>query len=103
MKIKLENGTTADIDVDELTAGIHDYSGRLSEYDPQDLMEPGQEEPYGDFRLQVYPDGSWEIHTGASDFDQDHRGCWAAALIPVGMSVEEAHTQAQDLIEGIDW
>lgn len=35
-----------------------------------------------DVRLQVYPDGSWAIRSGLSDYDQDHRGFWGASSVP---------------------
>ncbi len=34
-----------------------------------------------DVRLQVYPDGQWAVHSGSSDYDQDHRGYWGASSI----------------------
>lgn len=40
------------------------------------------EEPSIDVRLQVYPSGSWEIHTGDSQYDCDHRGFWGYSSIP---------------------
>ena len=34
-----------------------------------------------DVRLQVYPDGSWAVRWGLSDYDTDHRGYWGASCI----------------------
>lgn len=34
-----------------------------------------------DVRLQVHEDGGFSIHTGSSDYDQDHRGFWGASSL----------------------
>jgi hypothetical protein len=35
-----------------------------------------------DVRLQVYPDGSWAVRWGLSDYDTDHHGYWGASSVP---------------------
>lgn len=63
-----------------------------------------QGEPEGvDVRLQVYPDGAWTIHSGSSDYDQDHRGYWGASSVPglvngVAQEFDSAFV-AKDLID----
>ena len=68
-------------------------------YHPQDLISPGEEYPGTDVRLQVYPDGQWSLHTGPSDYDQDHRGFWGAAWIPQG--VGSCEDIARDLLDQV--
>jgi hypothetical protein len=49
-----------------------------------------------DVRLQVYPDGTWAVRIGLSDYDQDHRGFWGASCIPRGRF--NATDLARDLV-----
>lgn len=51
-----------------------------------------------DVRLQVYPDGTWNVHWGPSDYDQDHRGFWGASGIPGGKRRFRSREIARDLI-----
>lgn len=67
---------------------INDYvDGGLSDYEGCDV------------RLQVYPDGTWYVRWGLSDYDQDHRGFWGASSIPGGRKRFRASDVARDLIE----
>lgn len=50
-----------------------------------------------DVRLQVYENGEWSVHSGSSDYDQDHRGYWGAGSVP-GKRFNSEDT-ARDLIE----
>lgn len=56
-----------------------------------------------DVRLQVYPDGSWVVRCGLSDYDQDHRGYWGASSVPgvVAGKVKRFDSKAiaRDLLE----
>ena len=45
------------------------------------LREAGGDFAGVDVRLQVWPNGGWAIHTGPSDYDQDHRGFWGCSCI----------------------
>lgn len=36
-----------------------------------------------DVRLRIR-NGNWFVHTGSSDYDQDHRGHWGASALPYG-------------------
>jgi len=68
-------------------------------FHPAELIEHGQDlgDAGVDVRLQVWPDGSWNLHTGDSSYDQDHRGYWGAAFLPFGnCNLTEI---ARDLIE----
>lgn len=52
-----------------------------------------------DVRLQVYPDGSWAVRFGASDYDQDHHGFWGASCVPGGRRRFMSRDVARDLID----
>ena len=39
------------------------------------------EERGTDVRLQVLENGKWVLHSGPSDYDQDHRGYWGASCL----------------------
>jgi hypothetical protein len=59
-----------------------------------------KDERYGDIRVRVF-DGTWEIHTGDAQYDQDHRGLWGAACVRPGISKHDAWALAIDLLEDI--
>lgn len=50
-----------------------------------DLTELGADGAGYDVRLQVRG-GSWQLHTGDSQFDQDHRGAWGYGFLPWELS-----------------
>lgn len=52
-----------------------------------------------DVRLQVYPDGSWAVRFGSSDYDQDHHGYWGASCVPGGRRRFMSRDVARDLID----
>lgn len=65
-----------------------------------DWQETGSEDDaFCDVRLQVTVDGSWCVHVGPSDYDQDHRGFWGASSIPRGRF--NARELARDLISQV--
>jgi hypothetical protein len=47
--------------------------------DPED-----EESAYLDVRLQVWENGSWTLHTGDSQYDQDGRGFWGCGSYAAG-------------------
>jgi hypothetical protein len=49
-----------------------------------------------DVRLQVHENGAWEIHTGDSQYDLDHRGFWGASYLTKSTNCREC---AKDLID----
>lgn len=51
-----------------------------------------------DARLQVRG-GSWQLHTGDSSYDQDHRGAWGSSCIAWGCTRAEARETARELLE----
>lgn len=51
-----------------------------------------------DVRLQVYPDGSWAVRWGLSDYDDDHRGYWGASSVPGGGRRFDSRGVARDVI-----
>ena len=46
-----------------------------------DLAEHGEDFAGTDIRLQVLENGKWALHSGPSDYDQDHRGYWGASCL----------------------
>jgi len=48
-----------------------------------------------DVRLQV-TDNGWQVHTGSSDYDTDHRGAWGNGFI--GYDKQNLTALAKDLI-----
>ena len=59
--------------------------------------EEGGAGGYVDVRLQVVPDEGWALHTGISDYDQDHRGHWGADSLRV-YGRQNLRELARDLI-----
>lgn len=37
--------------------------------------------PETDIRLQLQPDGSWNLHSGDASYDTDHSGYWGAVVL----------------------
>jgi hypothetical protein len=66
-------------------------------FKPSDL-DDGEGNIGTDYRLQIHDDGSWETHSGSSDYDQDHRGHWGASFVPRGCTWAQAREIAKDLI-----
>lgn len=58
----------------------------------------GEDTWFCDVRLHVWPDGSWAVHSGDSQYDQDHRGFWGASSIP-GTRRFNARDVARELID----
>lgn len=56
--------------------------------------------PETDIRLQVKSDG-WQIHTGDSSYDQDHRGAWGASSVERKQTKRDCRDTAADLINQI--
>lgn len=77
----------------------------------EDLTDSDSEFVGTDIRLQVTANG-WQLHTGSSDYDQDHRGFWGASCLSYGKQnllslarellddARESHAQA---IDGEEW
>lgn len=53
---------------------------------------------YIDIRLQVLEDGQWFIHSGLSDYDQNHYGVFGASSVGENCSMEDAIEIARKLI-----
>ena len=60
--------------------------------------ESPDETPSVDVRLQVYPDGTWAIRSGLSDYDLDHHGFWGCASVPADGSRFDSRALAVDLL-----
>ncbi len=52
-------------------------------------------------RLQVH-NGNWQLHTGDSSYDQDHRGAWGCGSIPWGCTRKESREIARELLNDCD-
>lgn len=73
----------------------------------EDLTDSDSEFVGTDIRLQVTASG-WTLHTGSSDYDQDHRGFWGASSLSYGKQnllslarelledARESHAQSED-------
>lgn len=81
----------------EIASCVEDYRDTLRTYDPADIADE-EGNPSGDIRLQVYPSGEWSIHTGSSDYDQDHRGYWGCATVSPTDTYSEIRNIARTLI-----
>ena len=94
--IKLDEPVT--IQISDIADIVYSFGQDLKGYD----LEPGfgEDEVHGDIRLQVL-DGSWEYHTGDSQYDTDHRGMWGSTSVPAGVSKRQARQIAIDLIEDV--
>jgi len=70
----------------------------LNETEAEEVDEEG--ELYGvDARLQVLPNGSWQLWWGSPDFDTDHRGYWGATTLPGNNQKFDSTGAARDLID----
>jgi hypothetical protein len=63
----------------------------------------GHDECSGDMdvRLQVMPDGSWQVWNGDSSYDTDSRGFWGCGSIPANGKRFNARDTARQLIEQV--
>lgn len=65
----------------------------------EQIEESDNEDEQGiDVRLRVY-DGGWQILSGLSDYDQDHRGFWGCSSVPGNGKRFRSEEIARDLIE----
>ena len=87
------------VTIKDLAADVWGYGHYLKVcFTPSELTSHGEDEPTGDFRLQIF-DGTWNTHTGDSQYDTDHAGAWGSASVPRGCTRKEAREIAKDLIE----
>lgn len=65
------------------SALINEHKTLRRLWSKSDLLDPCDKDqaPGTDLRLQVNASG-WYVHTGSSDYDQDHRGAWGASFLP---------------------
>lgn len=54
-----------------------------------------------DVRLRVF-NGSWEVLSGDSQSDTDHRGLWSSGSITAEMTDEQLELLALDLVEELE-
>lgn len=77
---------------------INDVSAELRAIN-KETLEPDDTDEGIDVRLQVYPNSEWAVHSGASDYDQDHRGYWGASSVPGDNRRFDSKDVARELIE----
>jgi hypothetical protein len=66
------------------------------------INSPGMEDEGCDVRLQVYEDSSFQLHSGDSSYDQDHRGYWGAGYVPGGkITLKLASEIAKGMIDEV--
>ncbi len=63
----------------------------------QYLKQEGIEET--DVRLQVYPNGQWQLHMGDASYDTDHTGFWGASSLSLYATRNSLKELARDLTE----
>jgi hypothetical protein len=54
-----------------------------------------------DIRLHVWEDGTWTIHTGDSQYDQDHRGFWGSSSLMGKCNWVSIRDIARDLLDQV--
>lgn len=73
-----------------------------SEYDfYYNLFDFGEDASDIDVRLRVF-NGHWEVLTGDSQYDTDHRGTWAYGSFTPGMDSDALELLAIDLVEQLE-
>jgi hypothetical protein len=79
----------------EVVEELAEYRNYLKrQQGPMDAESDGS----ADVRLQVYPDSSWYVRKGLSDYDQDHKGFWGASSIGPDSNDLQLLDVARDLI-----
>ena len=81
----------------ETVAAAQRQSNASLDY-PEMQPDPGEDEVSFDVRLLVWPDGEWTLHTGDSQYDQDHRGFWGASSLPGAGKRFNSVELARDLV-----
>jgi len=81
----------------ELTECVHQYARELKSFSPDELREFPGDTAGGECRLQVH-DGSWQFHTGDSQYDTDHRGEWSSAFVPRGAGLKTCRSIARNML-----
>ncbi len=80
---------------------IKSVASELRGYKPyieDSFVEESGEEPGMDVRLQYHDNGGWCLHTGDSQYDQDHRGHWGAGYLTRATNCREL---AKELIDEV--
>lgn len=81
---------------------IQDVAAELRSINSEVSEEIDEEtgEPYGiEVRLQVLPNGDWQVWWGDPQYDTDHRGYWGASQVPGSGRRFNSKEIARDLIE----
>lgn len=84
---------------------IKDVAAELRAINEEEFEIDPIEEKYGegqdsiDVRLQVLPNGHWQVNWGDPQYDTDHRGYWGASSVPGNGRRFNAREVAEDLIE----
>lgn len=91
---------THDIVTPEARAEIIAYLSDLDTVKPHEDAADDLE-----IRLQIHDDGTWSVHTGDSQYDQDHRGHWGNTSVPWSDDSEglpDWEAVADDLLDQCD-
>ena len=86
---------------EEMKKGMVSYlEAVVADFGPEEF---GEDDEWGlDIRLQISKSdygSEWSIHTGSSDYDQDHRGFWGCSSISGEESTDDIIEIVEDLIE----
>lgn len=95
---------------ENVRADIVAYLSSLDRTPPLGWDDPGmwegEEGRMMELRLQIHDDGTWSIHTGDPQYDQDHRGVWADTVVPFEGDPDgqtfDAEDVADELIERLE-
>lgn len=65
-------------------------------------VDRGEADTEIEVRLQVLPDGTWQVHYGDPGFDTDHQGYWGSTFILPHISRMEAEEAAHEMLSQVE-
>jgi hypothetical protein len=98
------------IKLGDVAGELYAYAQNLkSDYAPEDI-EDEEGNAGGDVRFRLYEwsnagwnggkaEWAWEVLTGDSQYDQDHRGYWGCGYVEAGASRAACREVAREIIE----
>lgn len=102
MKAQLTETESLNISVTALAAEIYACGQYLKRNFTAEELQDGPDGFTGtDCRLRVH-NGNWQLLTGSSDYDQDHRGYWSCSSIGRACTRQESIELARELINGLE-
>jgi hypothetical protein len=93
------------------SALVHEHTYLRRSFSPSDLAGDDDATPGTDIRLRVFG-RNWQLLTGSSDYDTDHRGAWGASFLPYGRTnllalarelLDDARESYAQMQEGEAW